>query len=141
MMFVVGLLGWLSLAAPAGYGMEDDKPADMKAIDAIVSKAMKAYNDADYKKFFADYAKAMSVLATEQTFNALYKTGAMPTYGKFKSMKFIEKVSVTKGDFLLINYEAEFEKKKAKLQVNFMKEDGVYRIQQLQINEWKKGND
>ncbi len=137
MVHLMGFCCGMMLLVPAAYLDDEDKPADMKAIDAIVSKAMKAYNEGDHKKFFADYAKAMSVIANEQTFNALYKMGAMATFGKFKSMKFIEKGSVTKGDFLLINYEGTFDKKKGLIQVNFMKEDGKYRIQQLQINEWK----
>lgn len=117
-----------------------DEKADRKALDEKLAKALKAYNEGDYKKFFADYAKSMKDIATEQTFKALYEGNYKKLFGKYKdgSMKFVPEGSLLEGEFLILWYSAEFDKaKKVKIGVNFQKEDKDYKFVQIQFNEWK----
>lgn len=130
----------LGLLLPA-LRADDEPKADLKKLEATMDKALKAYNEGDHKKFFADYAKAMRAIATEQTFNALYKEGAMKQFGKCKekpARKFLEKQSALTGEAILACWQAEFEKnKKVKISANFMKEGDAYKLMQIQFEELK----
>ena len=110
------------------------KPADPKPLEAMTDKALAAYNAGDAKVFYADFAKMMASIATEQTFNMMYRDMYMKTYGKYVSRKLIKSESSIFEDTPLMVFEAEFEKaKKVKVSVNFMKENGVYKIMQMQF--------
>ena len=109
-----------------------------KPLDAIVEKAMKAYNDGDSKAFFADYAKLLSAVATPATFDALYKNGALKEFGKFVSKKLVAGQSVIEGETPLLVYEAKFEKNpRVKLAVNFMQEEGKPKVMQVTIEKFQ----
>jgi hypothetical protein len=119
----------------AAYTAEgkDAPPEVMKGLEEKVDKLLKAYNDNDWKAFYTDYAKSMSALATEPTFKMLYVDKGL---GKIVSKKLIDKETVSAGDFPLLVYEAEFEKdKKIKVSVNFTKEDGQFKVMQVQFNK------
>ena len=66
-MFLLCLIGFFAATAQA------ENPVDLKPLDAIVDKALAAYNAQNATAFFADYAKSMQAITNEQTFNALYK--------------------------------------------------------------------
>jgi len=105
--------------------------ADQKPLDAVVDKALAGYNAGDSKVFFADYAKMMAAVATDATFNAMYKS---QPFGKYISRQPIKAETVLVGDTPLLVYQAEFEKnKKVKISVNFIKEDGAFKVMQIQI--------
>ena len=107
---------------------------DHKSLDPVVDKALAGYNALDAKVFFADYAKALAGVATEPTFNMLYKDMHFKTYGKYISRQPIDAETVFDADTPLVVYRAEFEKnKKVKISVNFMKEDGAYKLVQIQF--------
>ena len=109
-----------------------------KALDAIVEKTMKAYNEGDAKAFFADYAKALAGVATPATFDALYKNGALKEFGKYESKKLIAAQSVAAGETPLLVFEAKFEKNpKVKLSVNFMQEEGKPKVMQVTIEKFQ----
>ncbi len=123
----------LSISIPAVRAADAPKP-----LDAIVEKAMTAYNAGDSKAFFADYAKLMEAIATPATFDVLYKNGAMKEHGKFISRKLIAADSVVEGETPLLVYEAKFEKSpRVKLAVNFMQEDGKPKVMQVTIEKFR----
>lgn len=127
------------MAGLATVNAAEDK-ANVKDLETTIDGVMKAYNAGDWKAFFKDYAKDMSAIASEPTFNAMYgPTGAMGTgkYGKFvKRLELIKDQSVLEGENVLAQWRAEFAKvKKAKISVNFIKEDGKYKIQQVTLSE------
>ncbi|HMP02323.1 MAG TPA: hypothetical protein PKD86_15205 [Gemmatales bacterium] len=123
------------LAGLTNAGAVEDK-ANVKDLEAIIDAAMKAYNEADWKAFFKDYSKDMAAIASEPTFKALYgPNAAMGQFGKFvKRLELIKDQSVLEGENVLAHWHAEFAKnKKVKISVNFVKEDGKYRIQQITL--------
>jgi hypothetical protein len=120
--------GCLSISA---YGQA---APDHKLLDPIVDKALAGYNALDAKVFFADYAKALAAVATEPTFDMMYKDMFFKTYGKYISRQPINVETVFDADTPLVVYQAEFEKnKKVKISVNFMKEDGAFKVVQIQF--------
>jgi hypothetical protein len=127
-LIVLCLAGLISNSA---YSAHAAGAADSNALDATVDKAMAGYNAGDAKVFFADYAKMMAAVATEGTFNLMYKS---QPYGKYVSRTPIKAETVLLGDNPLLVYQAEFEKnKKVKISVNFTKEDGAFKVMQIQI--------
>ena len=109
---------------------------DPKPLEAIIDNALKGYNDGDYKVFFADYAKSMAAVATEQTFKSMYTDQYKKNLGDYVSRKPIDKETVLMGDFPLMVFDAEFSKeKKVKLSVNFTKEDGKFKIMQMRFDK------
>jgi hypothetical protein len=85
------------LASMSLVSVAADKTAPA-ALEASVDKALKAYNAGDWKAFFADYAQAMSALANEQTFKALYESAAKPQFGNYVSRTLVAGESVTTGE-------------------------------------------
>ena len=123
------LLPWL--AGADVYGIDK---AQLAALDAQVGKAMDAYNASDWKGFYGSgWADQMKALQTQQVFDALYKNGYLKQYGTLKSRKIIDSRSTFSDMNGLIVYDAEFSKKKGTLAVNFFKEGGKYKFQQIQV--------
>lgn len=109
---------------------------EMKAFDAMVDKAMTAYNDGDSKAFYADFAVMMAAICTPESFKALYVDSYMKIFGKYVSRTVIEAETVVVPDVPngLLVYEAKFEKnEKVKLSVNLFKENGAWKLQQVSI--------
>ena len=125
----------MCLATSAVVNAGEEKKVDA-ALEAKVDNVLKGYNDDDHKVFFADYAKSMAALATEQTFKTMYVNMAKKDFGKYVSKKLIPAQTVNTGDFPLLVYEGEFEKnKKVKISVNFTKEDGNFKIMQVRFDK------
>jgi hypothetical protein len=127
---VLGLyLGWIALA------VADE--IDLKAFEKSVDNALKAYNDDDYKKFWADFSKMADALKTKKTFEALYTNGYKKLYGNHvKRGDMIKEKSSLDGDIGLVRYWAEFEKdKKLEIDINWVKEDKTVKFIQIQINK------
>lgn len=121
-------------AVPAALPGE---PVDLKAIDAIVDKALAAFNSGDFKAFYADYSKSMSAVATEQAFKTLYVDMYMNTYGKYQSRTLLkdQSVLIPENPMPLAVFEGVFEKNpKVKISVNFAKEEGGLKVIQIQFN-------
>jgi Protein of unknown function (DUF4019) len=115
--------------------------ADVKKLAGKVEKLLEAYNKDDVKAFFTGWASSVKSIATEATYDALYKKGAKKELGdyKAKTIKFRKEGSVVTGDFLVVYFEAEFSKEKAGLiTVNFAKEDGEYKFLQVKMEKNKK---
>lgn len=108
---------------------------DPKPFDAMVDNALKGYNDGDSKVFFADYAKIVAAIATEQTFKTMYADRYKKDYGDYVSRKMLDKNTVLMGDFPLLVYEAEFKNGKVKLSVNFTKEGDKFKIMQMAMDK------
>lgn len=122
-------------AAPAAAGKElafGIDEATFKTVDAMIEKALAAYNAQDAKTFYADFAKMMAAIATEQAFETLYKTNYFATFGTYKSRTFKADASTLADGTGLFTYEGVFEKApKALIQVNIVKEEGALKIMQL----------
>jgi hypothetical protein len=118
-------------SAMAARAADVDKAKLEKTVDTM----LKAYNEGDAKTFNAQYAKTMAAVATEQTFNTLYKGQAMDKYGKFESKKAIDKETVATGDFPLLVYEGKFAKaEKVKISVNFTKDGDELKVMQVRFD-------
>jgi len=107
----------------------------LASLEPMIDKALEGYNKKDSKAFFADYAKKMASIATDQVFNTMYMDDYMKNLGKYKSKTLIKKETVLMGDFPLVVYTAEMEKGKAKISVNFTKEEGSAKIMQFRIDK------
>lgn len=111
-------------------------PEELKAMNEMVDKALAAFNSGDFKGFYADYAKSMAGIATEQAFKTLYVDNYMATFGKYQSRTQIKEQTVITADspVALVAFEGVFEKNpKTKISVNFTKEDGVWKVMQIQF--------
>jgi hypothetical protein len=110
--------------------------ADKKKLEEKVDKLLKAYNEGDAKTFNGEYAKAMAGVANDTTFKTLYQDMAMKDLGKYISKTPLEKETVISPDIALLVYEAKYEKAdKVKVSVNFMKEDGELKVQQVTMKK------
>ena len=124
----------LLLFACAAAPLHAQKPADPKPLEAMLGKALAAYHAGDSKAFYADYAKMMASVATDQANDMMFRNICLKTHGKYVSRKLLKAESSVFEDTPLMVFEAVFEKtKRVKISVNFMKEDGVYRIMQMQF--------
>ena len=124
----------LCLAAGLISTSHAEAPVDPKPLDAMLDKALAGYNAGNHTAFFADFAKMMASITTEQTFNTMYRGMYFTTYGKYVSRTPIKAETVLLGDSPLLVYAAEFEKnKKVKISVNFIKEEGAFKIMQIQL--------
>jgi hypothetical protein len=111
-----------------------EAPVDSKPLDAMLDKALAGYNANDHTAFYGDFAKMMASIATQQVFNTMYRGMYFTTYGKYVTRTPIKEQTVLLGDSPLLVYAAEFEKnKKVKISVNFIKEEGVFKIMQIQF--------
>jgi len=116
-------------------GMASAADADKKKLEETVDTLLKAYNEGDAKTFNAQYAKTMAAVATDQTFENIYKKQYMEKYGKFESKKAIDKETVATGDFPLLVYEAKFAKaEKVKVSVNFTKDGDAFKVMQVRFD-------
>jgi hypothetical protein len=108
-----------------------DTPAEFKDSEKVVVKLFEAYNKGDVKGMFHDYIDVL-----KQNAQSMYDISFKPhqaKLGKYKKHTFIKDGSVAAGDVTLLVLDAEFEKGKAKVSVNLMKEDGKLKIQQVTI--------
>lgn len=105
----------------------------VKTADAKVARAMQGYNAKNPKAFYKEWAKQMEAIQTSQAFNSLYVNMYHKDFGTYKSGTIDESRS-TFGDMNgLLVYKARFSKKPGTLSVNFFKEGGDYKIQQIQV--------
>ena len=117
----------------AAYAAESEET--LKIVEPLIEKALSAYNKDDSKTFYADYAKSMAGIATDQSFKALYG-GYKDQFGNYVSKKIVKaRCSLKKTTPGLVSYDAEFEKNKAvRIDVNYLPEDGVLKLMQVQFN-------
>lgn len=119
-------------AAPAA-----PKPTiELKSLESMVDNALKAYNEGNFKAFYADFAKKTEKITTEQVFKMLYGDETKAKLGKFvKRLNFLKDQSVLSGEMLVGQWEAEFEKKKnAKLLCSLLLEEGKHRFLQISLD-------
>ena len=116
-------------ALAEGNGVKDN----FSTLDPLVGKAMEAFNAKNWKKFYADWAVQVKSIQTETAFTSLYINMFQMQYGTFKSRKLVDAKSTFSDLNGLLVYEAEFSSKKGQLSVNFFKEGGKFKIQQITI--------
>lgn len=109
---------------------------DLKAFDAMIDKAMVAYNAEDPAAFYADFAAMMAAICTPEAFKALYIDNYRKTFGDYVSRSIIEAETVVAPGVPngLLVYEAKFSNnEKVKLAVNLFQENNIWKIQQISI--------
>ena len=95
---------------------------------------MEGYNANSWKGFYGSgWAQQTKAIQTEQTFKVLYTDMYLKQYGTLKSRVVDEKRSSFSDMNGLLVYNGVFSKKKGSLSVNFFKEGGAWKIQQLQV--------
>jgi hypothetical protein len=125
----------LSLCRPT-LAAEEEK-VNIKVLETNLDRALKAYNDDDHKKFWAEFAKAADALKTKETYDALYTNGYKPMYGKLvKRGEMIKDKSGLDGPLGLVRFLAEFEKdKRVEIDVNWAKEGKDVKFIQILMNK------
>jgi hypothetical protein len=121
----------LALVCTALTAIGDDKL--QPKLDTIVDNAMKGYNAGDAKAFFADYASALSAIATPENYKFMFEDTHKAKLGKFVSKTVIAGETSLNDEAPLVVYKAKFEKGEAKLSVNFLKEEKGLKIMQIMI--------
>lgn len=128
--------GNATVAAPVAVSVPAGEPTELPAMEGMLDKALAAYNSGDYKVFYADYAKTMAAVTTEQAFKTLYVDSYMANFGKYQSRTLVKDQTVIVPDapVALVVFEAVFEKNpKTKISVNFTREEGAWKVMQIQF--------
>lgn len=123
-----------SEAAPmvnAAPGVNADEMA--KKLDATVEKLIAAYNAGDAKAFNAEFATSMAAIATPEVFKTLYVDNYMANLGKVTKRIMANTKCSFNEDAPLVVYDAEFEKGKGSISVNFIKEEAGLKVMQVQF--------
>lgn len=109
-------------------------PAQLKKCETLVDQALDAYNAKSWKDFFKGFTQSAAALGSEQAFNEVYVQKTMGEFGGYESRTLDDSRSVFKKTLGLLVYKAKFSKKWATLNVNFLQEDGDWKIQQLRVD-------
>ncbi len=132
------LLGCLALTFLSGSALAEVPGIDknsLAALDKQVGVVMEGYNTKNWKTFYgAGWADQTKAMQNEQTFNALYTNMYLKQYGTLKNRKISESKSSFGPMNAVLFYDADFSIKKGKLAVNFFKEGGKWKIQQVQVS-------
>jgi hypothetical protein len=107
-----------------------DTPAEYKQFERMAVNLFQAYNRDDATGVFVDYVTTFKKLDNKQLFDALFKPHKEKC-GNYKKHTFQKQGSVQTDDLVLMVLDTEFVKKKAKVSVNFGKEGGKWKIQQV----------
>lgn len=115
---------------------ETSKDYLIKIWNIIVNKALVAYNSENYNDFRSCFADSLSSAATKSYFEEIYLGTYKKNLGFVESVKFLKNQSSLESFFPVLLYQAQFEKHKDVLiTVNFMNEDGRYRITSLRFDK------
>ncbi|RCK79074.1 MAG: hypothetical protein OZSIB_0416 [Candidatus Ozemobacter sibiricus] len=113
----------------------------MKALEAMIDKALDAYNKQDWKAFYADFAPAMAAICTEQAFQTMYIGMYMNQFGQYKSRELIKEKTVVPANPAdapvgLLQYKAVFEKNaQVEIAVNITRDGNAWKLMQIQFND------
>ena len=78
---------------------------ELKTLETMLDNALKAYNDGNWKAFYADFAKKVEKLISEQVFKMLYGDETRAKLGKFvKRLSFLKEQSVLTGEVLVAQW-------------------------------------
>jgi hypothetical protein len=109
-------------------------PAEYKDLEEMATKLFEAYNKDDAKGVFADYFSALQGQNADVLYKALFEP-AKQKYGTYKSHSFVKEGSVKTDDIALLILNGQFTKSKAKVNVNFGKENNKWKIQQVTFSD------
>ena len=107
-------------------------------LEPMVADTLAGYNAENYEEYFMHFAKSMKAIATPQVFKNMVMNMWKKKVGEFKSRVLVEKKCSFNDDFPLLVFEGTFKNSKMMISVNFMKEDGKYKIMQFRIDPEKK---
>ena len=123
----VALLSWVPVTA-------SENRIDVKELEKSLERALKALNDSDHEKFWAEYCSAANDLKTKQNFDD-FRATIYNQYGKFvKRGDLVKDKSILEGEMGLALYKAEFEKdKKLMISVTWIKEGKAIKLAQIEV--------
>jgi len=124
---MVVLLSWVSAAAR-------ENKVDVKELEKCLERVLKAYNDNDHEKFWAEYCSAANDIKTKKNFED-FRAGIYKNHGKFvKRGDLVKDKSMLEGENGQALYKAEFEKeKKLVISIVWVKEGKEIKLAQLEI--------
>ena len=106
------------------------------SLNVIVDNTMKGYNLENYVDFYRYFADKMESAVAKQYFKAVYVDVYKKNLGYLEAKKLLSEESSFDPGFPIMVYECQFEKYKDVIMiVNFIKEEGAYRITQLTIDK------
>ncbi len=110
--------------------------ANVKPLEAILDKVLKAYNAGDARAFWADAATKATPPPTPGTFKSLFEDYYKADFGKYLAKTLINGETFPDPALGVIVYEAKFEKRpKVKVSANFTREDGALRLMQIRFEK------
>ena len=131
---VLFLLGVIFAAKP--ISAQPSKDYLIEIWNLLTNKALVAYNSENYTDFRSCFADSMSSAVTKSYFKEVFLGTYKKNLGFVESVKFLKNQSSLDPDFPTLLYSAEFEKyKQVLITVNFMNENGRYRITQLRFDK------
>ncbi len=108
------------------------------ALEPMVDETLAGYNAGKSEDYFKHFAVSMKAIATPQVFKNMVMNMWKKKIGEFKSRELAEKKCSFNDGFPLLVYVGVFKNSKMMISVNFMKEDGKYKIMQFRIDPEKK---
>jgi len=108
----------------------------INSLGVLVDKTMEGYNLENYVDFYRYFANKMDSIVASRYFKALYVDVYKKDLGYLESKKLLLQESVLDPGFPVLVYECKFENfDKVLLIVNFIKEEGAYRITQVRLSK------
>jgi hypothetical protein len=108
-------------------------PAVIKPFEGMLDAALAAYNAGDATRFFADFSTSAVPPPEPRIFVTLVEGVYKADFGKYLSKKLNAKESAPDPSCAALVYDAIFEKQKAKLSANFIREPEGLKIVQIRI--------
>ena len=109
--------------------------AKVKPFEAILDKALAAFNAGDAKAFWADAAKTATPAPNEALYQRLYEGFYKAEFGKYVSKTLLPAETQPDPERGVVVYEAKFEKKKVKVSANFQRENGAPKLVQVRMEK------
>jgi hypothetical protein len=109
--------------------------AQVKPLEAVLDRALAAYNAGDAKAFWSDAATTATPPATEKTFKALYEGYYKADFGKYVSKTIVPTETQPDPNLGVLVYEAKFEKRKVRVSANFIRESGTPKLVQVRFEK------
>lgn len=106
-------------------------------LDPVVEHTLKGYNAEKQEEYFRHFAKSMKAVCTPQVFQNVILNNWKKTIGVFKTRVLDDKNCSFNDAYPLLVYKGEFQNSRMMISVNFMKEDGQYKVMQFRIDPEK----
>jgi hypothetical protein len=109
-------------------------PVVLQVLEKAAQRALAAYNASNLPGLRAELAKSAPGLAEDAALRRLFVDYYHADFGKLTAVRLDRKATVTHRDRGVLVYDAVFEKApRAKIGINFTREDGALKIAQLRL--------